>query len=250
MAEPLRVLIADDESMARKRLTRLLAAVPDVVVVGEATTGVEVLAALRAGAEVDLILLDIHMPDLTGVETLALLGPTDPLVVFTTAHADHAVQAFDGGAADYLLKPIEPGRLVKALDRARERLVARMPAARPDVGPVGGSTPGPSRIPVPTRKGLVLVDPADISHAVIDGESVVLVTRKGRFYTEFRLADLERRLPASFLRVHRQAVVNLDRIERLEDADSGGYLAVLDDGSAVPVSRQVARQLRRDWDLG
>jgi two-component system LytT family response regulator len=233
----LRVLIADDELMARKRLQRLLAAVPEVEVAGEATDGTEVLAFLREDDAVDVVLLDVHMPNLTGTETLALLGDGGPAVVFTTAHADHAVEAFDGGAADYLLKPIEPARLVKALDRVRERR-----AARPKVGV--------KRIPVPTRKGLVLVDPADIGHAAIEGESVVLVTRKGRFYTDFRLADLEKRLPASFLRVHRQAVVNLDRVDRLEDVDSGGYLAVLDDGTKIAVSRQVARQLRRRWDLG
>ncbi|MEZ4239254.1 MAG: response regulator [Myxococcota bacterium] len=235
----LRVLIADDELMARKRLTRLLAAVDDVTLVGEAVDGTEVLARVRE-VEVDVVLLDIHMPDLTGIDALGLLGEDGPLVVFTTAHADHAVSAFDGGAVDYLLKPIEPARLVRALERARERLLRR-------AGPP--PTPSTTRLPLPTRKGLVLLDPADISHAAIDGESVVVVTRKGRFYTDLRLAALEGRLPASFLRVHRQAVVNLDRVERLEDADSGGYLAVLDDGARVAVSRQVARQLRRDWGL-
>jgi two-component system, LytTR family, response regulator len=192
VSQVLRILIADDELMARKRLARLLGAVADVEVVGEATDGTEVLALVRE-VSVDLVLLDVNMPNLTGVETLGLLGDDGPAVVFTTAHADFAVTAFDGGAADYLLKPIEAGRLVKALERVRERRGRARDA------------PVPSRIPVPTRKGVVLVDPADISHAAIDGESVVLVTRKGRFYTDFRLGELERRLPGGFLRVHRQA---------------------------------------------
>lgn len=229
------MLIADDELMARKRLARLLSALDGVEVVGEVIDGAEVLDAVRGGLGVDLVLLDVHMPNLTGIDAMQLLGADGPLVVFTTAHADHAVAAFDGGAVDYLLKPIDPARLQRALDRVRERR---------RVEPTGSA-----RIPIPTRKGLVLLDPADLGHAMIEGESVVLVTRKGRFYTDFRLGDLERRLPATFLRVHRQALVNLERIDRLEDQESGGYLAVLDDGTTLAVSRQVARQLRRAWDV-
>lgn len=233
----LRVLIADDELMARKRLQRLLGGVPDVEVVGEAVDGTEVLALLRDGLACDLVLLDVQMPNLTGVETLGLLGADRPQVVFTTAHADYAIPAFDGGATDYLLKPIEAARLVRALDRVRERLANRTDAREPS-----------RRVAVPTRKGVVLMAPDDLGHAAIDGESVVLHTRKGRFYKDFRLGELERRFP-TLLRVHRQALVNVDRIDRLEDADSGGYVAVLDDGARIQVSRQVARQLRRAWDL-
>ena len=235
----LRVLVCDDELMARKRLVRLLSAMPDVEVAGESTDGDEVLARIEGG-DVDVVLLDIHMPKLTGTEAFALMGEGGPLVIFTTAHPDHAVQAFDGGAVDYLLKPVEPGRLKKALDRARSRLhpARTLPAA------------GPGRFPLPTRKGITLVDPGDIRYACIEGETVVVHTTRGPFYTDFRLNELEARLPADrFLRVHRKALVNVGRIERLEDQDSGGYLAILDDGGKVAVSRQVARRLRRAWDL-
>lgn len=239
----LRVALADDELMARKRLGRLLAALPQVAIVGEFTDGAEVVAAISGGLAADILLLDIQMPNLTGIEALGLIGEHGPVVVFTTAHADQAVAAFDGGAADYLLKPVDPARLVKALDRARDRLSART-LVRGQAAVATGA-----KVPLPTRKGIVLVDPADIAHAVIDGESVVLETRKGRFYADFRLSDLERRLPPSFVRVHRQAIANLDRVDRLEDVDSGGYIAVFDDGTRVAVSRQVARQLRKGWDL-
>ncbi|MBA2319682.1 MAG: response regulator transcription factor [Deltaproteobacteria bacterium] len=235
----LRVLIADDEAMARMRLARLLGALPDVAIAGECTDGDEVLARIEGG-DVDVVLLDIHMPRLTGVEALALMGEGGPVVVFTTAHPDFAVAAFDGGAVDYVLKPIEPARLRKALDRARERLHPRrdVPAA----------TAG--RIALPTRKGITLLDPSDILYAAIEGETVVVHTTRGPLFTDFRLNELETRLPAErFLRVHRRALVNLARIERLDDVESGGYLAIFADSSRIGVSRQVARRLRRAWDL-
>jgi len=235
----LRVLIADDEQMARARLRRLLTAVDDVEIVGEAHDGDAVLAFVRAHPEVDLVLLDIHMPGLTGVDTLGLLGEDGPHVVFTTAHADHAVTAFDGGAVDYVLKPIEPTRLLRALDRVRER----SSAAR-DTDPL------PERLPLPTHRGVVLLDPDDISHAVIDGASVKLVSARGVHFTDLSLSVLQQRLPEGFLRVHRRALVHLAHVERMEDADTGGYLAVMRDGSRLAVSRQVARRLRKAWRLG
>lgn len=235
----LRVLIADDERMARTRLQRLLGAMEDVVVVGEASDGAEVLDHARHLGSIDLILLDIHMPGLDGLDTLGLLGPHGPAVVFTTAHADHALSAFDGGAVDYVLKPIEPARLRLALDRVRDRRAAPDPLERP-----------PSRFALPTPQGVVLLDPDEISHAVIDGASVKLVTTRGVHFTDLPLSTLQARLPDGFLRAHRQALIHLAHVERMQDADSGGYLAVMRDGSRVAVSRQVARRLRKAWRLG
>lgn len=237
MTERLRVLVADDELMARKRLLRLLDGLGGVEVLGECADGEEVLARVDAG-DVDVLLLDIHMPRLTGTEAMGLLGPDGPLVVFVTAYAEHAVKAFDGGAVDYLLKPVEADRLAKALDRARERL-----------GPRGAGGP-PDRLPVPTSKGVELIPLEALSHAVIEGASLVLHTDRGRLFTDWRLADLERRLPTDrFERVHRQALVNLARVVRLEDTGTGGWLAHLDGGATVVVSRQSARELRRRWGL-
>lgn len=239
-SERMRVLVVDDERMARTRLVRLLSALPDVEVVGECADGTELVA--RAG-EADVVLLDVHMPHLTGVEALGLLGDDGPVVVFTTAHPDFALAAFDGGAVDYLLKPVEPARLRRALDRARARLNA------PVVDPLSPPQALPSRrIPLPTAKGIHLLDPDEIRAAQLDGETVVVDTTRGRLFTSLSLAELEPRLPAErFLRVHRRALVNLARVDRLEDVDSGGYLAVLDDGQRVAVSRQTARRLRALW---
>jgi two-component system LytT family response regulator len=235
----LRVLIAEDEATARRRLRRLLTELGDVDIVGEACDGVELLERLRS-ERTDLVLLDIRMPRLSGLDALALMDPDGPEVVFTTAYAEHAVGAFERGVADYLLKPIEPERLALALQRVRARL-ATSPGdpARPL-----------DRLVVPTRRGLVLLRPDEISHALLEGTSCVIVARERRFITDFRLSELERRLPADrFRRVHRQVLLALDCIERLEPNASGGYTAHMSGGHELPVSRQEARRLRREWEL-
>ncbi len=236
----LRVLIAEDEAIARRRLLRQLQELGGVEVVGEAQDGVELLGMLRQ-LEPDLVLLDIRMPRLTGLEALALMEPGGPEIVFTTAYAEHAVQAFEHGAADYLLKPIEIERLGQALERVRARLGPREP---------GQDAALPSRVVVPTRHGLGLLRPDEISHALLQGASCIVVARGQRFITDFRLSDLERRLPGDrFRRLHRQVLVDLERVERLEPTPSGGYVAHLSGGEQVPVSRQEARRLRREWEL-
>jgi two-component system, LytTR family, response regulator len=230
----LRTLVVDDELMARRRMTRLLSSMNDVEVVGECVDGLEAVERIREG-DIDVVLLDINMPNLTGTEALAIIGEDGPVVVFTTAHSEHAVQAFADGAVDYLLKPVDVARLRKALDRARERVVH--------------SPAGLDRLPVNTRKGVVLIDPADISHATIDGESTLIHTAERSFVSDFRLVDLQRRLPDGFLRVHRQALVNVNWLQRLEPLDNGAYIAHLRGGASVQVSRQAARKLRKDWQL-
>jgi two-component system LytT family response regulator len=241
MSEPLRVLIADDEQVARRRLARLLRAFPDVEVAGECATGTEVLARVRAGG-VDLVLLDIDMPELSGVETSQLFPEPKPVVVFCTAHAEHAVAAFDVGAVDYLLKPIEAGRLAKALERVwAQRGLARAPA------PAAVSTP--ERLAIATRNGIVLLDPADVTHAVLEDELVTVHTTKSAYLTDFSLQDLETKLAGVAERVHRKALLNLAHVICLEPCESGGFVARTRNGKLVQVSRQSARDLRRRLGL-
>jgi two-component system LytT family response regulator len=244
MSEPLRVLIADDELLARRRLARLLGAMPDVLVAGECEDAESVLARARAG-DVDVVLLDIQMPGLSGMDALQLWPRGGPQVIFCTAFADHAVAAFDAEAVDYLLKPVEPARLARALQRARMRLrsVPESPETIAPRAPV-------SRLALPTRSGIVLVDPGDVSHAVLDGELVTVYTRHGDYLCDASLQDLESRLPAGrFERVHRRALLNLEHVVRLEPVETGGYIARTARGHAVEISRQTARDLRRRLGL-
>lgn len=235
----LRVLVADDELLARRRLTRLVGAMPGVELVGECERGDEVLARAR---EADVLLLDVQMPGLTGLEALQLLGEDGPYVVLCTAHAEHALSAFEAGASDYLLKPIEASRLAKALQRARSRAQVR------SVERAG--SPAFQRLALRGARGIVLVDPHEISHLVIDGALTALHTSSGVFLSELPLAALHGRLPADrFCRAHRRAIINLGHVERLEEDTPGRLCARMRDGSAIAVSRQAARALRRRLGL-
>lgn len=231
----MKVLIADDELLARKRLHRLLSEMPDVEIVGEVETGEATLAALKT-LPVDAVLLDIQMPGMSGLEAATRLGSHGPQVVFCTAHAEHAVAAFEHGAVDYLLKPIEPSRLRRALDRARERQVK--------------AAPSNERIPITGRHGVALIDPLAITHAVLEGELVTVHTDQGNHLTDVPLQSLHALLPKDrFERVHRRALLNLHAVTRLEPLPSGGYIARTRQGAAVEVSRQAARALRRRLGL-
>jgi two-component system LytT family response regulator len=230
VTERLTVIVADDELQARKRLVRLLEAMPDVEVAAACASADEVLAQL-ATVRPDVLVLDISMPGLTGLELRARLPDAGPRVIFVTAHAQHAVEAFEVGAVDYVLKPVTGARLAKAIARTRE-----IPAR-----PAGVDT----RIPITTRAGIVLVEPHTIIHASFDGTLVTITTALRSFITTFTLKELEERLPASFARVDRRHLLNFDEVLRLEPEADGGYVAVTRSGAYVPVSRQAGRALRR-----
>lgn len=246
----LRVLVADDEAIARKRLLRLLTAMPDVILAGECADAHEVLDRVRS-EPIDVVLLDIQMPELTGIEALHLFPVDGPTVIFCTAHTVHAIAAFDVGAVDYLLKPIEAARLRKALERAREHetrrrfreeLLRQQDPSR--------AAPALERLALPTRQGVVLLDPRDVTHACLDGELVTVYTRDGRYLSALSLQELEGRLAGDrFARVHRRALVNLEHVVRLEPTEVGGYTAHTTGGHAIEVSRQAARDLRKRLGL-
>lgn len=237
MSQPLRVALADDEAIARKRLSRLLGELPDVNVVLVSESGEALLEELPA-VEADILLLDIQMPGLSGIEVQARLGPDAPYVIYVTAHPQHALDAYDAGAIDYVLKPVEELRLARAIARARSMLAR---AAEPLRGPDQAL-----RIPIEVRGGIVLLAPDQITHASFDGQLVTLHLTGRDVVTDRTLSELETLLaPHGFERVHRRYLVNLNRVVQLADHPSGGYTAHCDDGATVAVSRQVARQLRR-----
>ncbi len=237
MSQALRVALCDDEAIARKRLTRLVSELSEVNVVLVSESGEALLDELpEVGA--DILLLDIQMPGLSGMEVQARLGPDAPYVIYVTAHPEHALDAYDAGAIDYVLKPVEEQRLGRAIERARN-LLAR--AAQPLHAP--GK---PLKIPIEVRDGIQLLSSDQITHLSFDGQLVTLHATGGDVVTDRTLSELEVLLaPHGFERVHRRYLLNLHRVVRLADHASGGYTAHCDDGATVAVSRQVARQLRR-----
>lgn len=244
MTLALRVLVCDDELVARRRAARLLSEQAEVELVAECATGEEVLARL-ATEEIDVVVLDINMPGLSGIETALQMPEDRPYLIFLTAHPEHAVAAFDLGATDYVLKPVDAARLGKAIDRARRQLEPPPRRAPHEPGaPL-------ARLAITTKAGVVLVGPDDVTHAIFDGQLVTVHTRDRAILSDATLQELEDRLPGPhFERVHRRALVNLLHVERLEPVVSGGYVARLVGGKSVDVSRQAARKLRRRLGIG
>lgn len=243
MTSTLRIALADDESTARRRMNRLLEAMPGVDVVGCHEDAQGVLDQLQDEA-IDVLVLDVQMPGLSGLEAHALMGADAPYVIFATAHPQHAIEAFELGAVDYVLKPIEASRLGKAVERARAH-VQRAP------NPTEGAPDPYDRVPVVTRDGIVLLDPPAISHAVFDGTLVTVHTTEGDAHlTDATLADLHGRLPeGSFDRVHRRVLLNMHEVSVLRPTPSGGFVAVTRGGAEVPISRQSARRMRKALGL-
>jgi two-component system LytT family response regulator len=249
MSIPLRVLVCDDELMARKRVLRLLGELPEIEATIECESGEEVLAKLKT-EDVDVAILDINMPGLSGLETVMQMPEDRPYVIFLTAHPEHAVQAFDVGAVDYVLKPVDDARLAKALARARQSLDHGSTASGASAGTGGEASGKTSKLAIATHDGAALVSPGDVTHATFDGALVTVHTAARAILTDDTLQDLEAKLPPGpFERVHRRAIVNLDHVDRLESVDSGGYVACLSTGKRVDVSRQSARRLRRRLGL-
>ncbi len=233
----LRVAIVDDEELARRLLREYLAAHPDVAIVAECANGFEAVKAV-AEHDPDLLLLDIQMPKLDGFEVLELIGK-EVGVVFITAFDEHALRAFEVHALDYLLKPIAPERLAAALERARERLSRReaLPvselaaAARPSAGPA-------TRVLVRQGARVHVIPVEKIDYAAAQDDYVSLRVEGKDYLKEQTLATLAASLdPSRFVRIHRSYVLNLDRLARLELYAKDSRIAILSDGTRLPVSR-------------
>ena len=212
---PLRVLLVDDEELARLRLRGLVhdCAEPKASVVGEAATTVQALVWL-AEQSCDLVLLDVQMPGRDGTQLAAELKrlPDAPAVVFVTAHAQHALQAFDLDAVDYLTKPVRRERLHAALQRVAQRLALRRGAAAPGAGP-------PEDVPaiVVTDRGRVVRVPlAEVLYFKAELKYVTLRTAEHTYVLDESLSDLEQRVGERFLRVHRNALVARNAVRALE----------------------------------
>ncbi|HSJ62653.1 MAG TPA: LytTR family DNA-binding domain-containing protein [Gemmatimonadaceae bacterium] len=257
---PLRVLIADDEPLARQRLEDLLAAEPRVQLVGSVDNGRAAVEAIRDHAP-DLVFLDVQMPGLTGLEVVREIGAERmPATVFVTAYDQHAVAAFELAATDYLVKPFDDERFEQAFRRARRavdleevgRLSVRL---RELLGEEGGSarrapaSPAVAyleRVAVDMRGQLKVVPVSEIDFITASGPYAELHVGPRRYIIRERMQTLEDRLdPAHFLRIHRSAIVRLDLIETLHRGAGGDYAVQLKGGVRLKVSRSRFEELEK-----
>jgi len=242
--EKLRVAIVDDEAPARTLAREYLAACGDVEVVAECTNGFEAVRAVEEVAPA-LLLLDVQMPGLSGFEVLELLG-REVAVVFVTAYDEYALRAFEVHAVDYLLKPFPPERLEQALARARQRIGqprdARLEKIAADARPPGAWL---ARV-VAREGGRVHVIPTEALDVVEARDDYVCLRSEGReVLKQQTLTELAAQLdPARFVRVHRSFILNVGKIARIERYAKDSRLAVLKDGTKVPVSRAGYAALR------
>ncbi len=250
---PIRTAIVDDEPLARAALRVVLAADPDVEVVGDCI-GVDAPALIER-AQARLVFLDVQMPELDGFGVLDALRPEAlPAVVFVTAYDAYAVRAFDVHAVDYVLKPFDDARVLTALARAKQRL-ARDAAGRPDPGAGDpllallnqADRPGaPARFLVRTRGKIVAVRCDDIDWIEAADYYATLHVGGASHLIRQTMAELEARLdPRRFVRVHRGAIVHLDRIREIHPLFRGDCTLVLADGTQVKLSRTRRAEFER-----
>jgi DNA-binding LytR/AlgR family response regulator len=234
----LRVLIADDEPIAREILREHIDAIAGLEFAGEATTGAEAISRIF-DLRPDVVLLDLQMPELDGLAVVrSLTGDRTPLIIFVTAYENHALAAFEVGAIDYLLKPVRRERLEKALDKARRQL---KPA----------HTPAPSETlrKIVGRRGtdLYLLDPAEIVAFQADGELVHIVTTAQRYLSDHSLKVLQDKLEQTrFRRIHRSTIINTDHIRKISPLSSKRWLLKMSNNFEAVVSKRLASAIRED----
>jgi two-component system LytT family response regulator len=238
----MRVLIADDEDLARHSLRRALAAFSDIEVIRECANGLQAVEAIPA-LRPDVVFLDVEMPGLNGFEVLQQLADP-PATVFVTAFDEYAVKAFETDALDYILKPIEADRLERAITRLRDRLAGRassgprLEAAVKRAGPI-------RRLAAKRGNRFVIVPLKDIVRVAIEDKLVFAHSEKERFLVERTISDLETLLePSGFLRISRGELVNVEMVRELIPWFSGTWRVRLAGGGEHDVSRERAKRLR------
>ena len=258
----IRAMIVDDEPLARRGIKHLLAPHKDVQVAAEARNGKEALRLLRSGPAVDLLFLDVQMPELDGFAVLRQLDAEKlPAVIFVTAFDTFAVRAFEAHALDYLVKPVHEARFENALQRARDGLLSRQaleasrnlshllktnslsapePLAQPDLA---------QRLVVVCNGGHLIIDATEVEWIEAEDYYAAIHIGRRRHLIRESLTSLEARLdPAQFLRIHRSALVNLAHVREIKSPTLGQASLVLRDGTQLPLSRrrraQVAAAIR------
>jgi two-component system, LytTR family, response regulator len=243
----MRVIIVDDEPLARAVLREHLGPHADVEIVGECANGFEAVKAIAELAP-DLVFLDIQMPKLDGFEVVELAGAKTHYV-FVTAYDQFALRAFDVHALDYLLKPFTRERLAQALAHARERLAAPAPqgeaAMRALVSDAQARHQPLERILIRDGARVQVIPVARIDYIEAQDDYVAICSEGRQWLKNQRMAELESQLdPQAFLRVHRSYIVNLGTIARIEPTGKDGHCAVLKSGARIPISRSGYQKVR------
>ena len=242
-----RVFVVDDEGLARRRLIRMLKATGRVEIAGDSGDPEAALAAIAAAGDLDLVFLDIAMPVLDGFALAARLPP-GVMIVFTTAHDEHALRAFATSAIDYLLKPIRDGDLARALDkldrlRALPEADARDQLARAMAGIL--SARAPERIASRLGDRIQLIELDRITHFIAEDKLTYAVTAERSYVVDPTIAELEQRYSrAGFFRVHRATLVRLSAIAELASTADGTRIRLADGKTELPVARERTRALK------
>jgi two-component system LytT family response regulator/two-component system response regulator LytT len=256
-AEPLRIIVVDDEQLARDELCFLLGQIGAVEVVGQAGNGIEALRAIEQQTP-DVVMLDVQMPGLTGFEVARRLveGDIQTELVFVTAYDQHAIEAFEVNAVDYLLKPVEAERLETAVERVRRRIQSARTASKP------ASTEDMDRLlqllaerqdrreqlALKVADRFLLVHSDEVVHVSVEDDVITVVTNSLSGTSNYRTLDeLQARLdPAVFWRVHRSHLVNINKIKEIVPWFSRNYILKMRDtkGTEIPVSRSQTKRLR------
>jgi two-component system, LytTR family, response regulator len=232
---PIRVLVVDDEALARRNLILLLRNDPDIASVIECGSGLDAIKEIRRSRP-DLVFLDVQMPECDGFDVLELLGADMPeTVIFVTAYDVYALRAFEAGALDYLLKPFDDARFHRALARAKEKL-ARYAPSQPRAA---------SKIAVKSRGQTLFIDVADIDWIEAASYYACLHVGEETHILRRTLQELEQDLDErTFARIHRSIIVNLDRVRGMELQDGGEYEIVLDCDARLRLSRRYRKRIQ------
>lgn len=241
-------VICEDEPLARETLRDFIAARPELTLVGEAADGVQALKLIRA-LQPDIVFMDIQMPEMTGLEVVRQL-PDLPALIFTTAYDQHAVTAFELNAADYLLKPFSRERFDRAVQRVLDeaplpREVAEQALEGAGAARLAMAASPLTRLLVRDRNQIFPISIGEIEYLKSDAKYTVIAARGSQYYVRIPLSELEPRLnPERFLRVHRNAIVNLDFVLSMKPDDQSQLEIFMRDGSRLLANREASKRLR------
>jgi two-component system LytT family response regulator len=250
-----RVLIADDEPISRRRLRRLLALEAEWEVVAECKNGLEAVQALER-ENIDLLFLDVQMPEMDGFEVVHAIARSHPLIIFTSAYDEYALKAFEVHAFDYLLKPFDRRRFRESVQRARNQLAQAKPGMSDEriltlFENLAGPRNVPDRIAIRTNGRVIFVKLGEIDWIEAADNYVCLHCGKETHVLRETMSELEARLdPARFIRVHRSAIVNLDCIRELQPWFRGDYKVMLQDGTELTLTKNHREKLESRLLLG